>query len=377
MTLEKESDKYSDCLKNVTEYFQEYCVNTSIHGLKFLGEKGRSLIERIWWFVFITASLYFCVSSIIEAYRKWEYSPVVVSFSTSETPVWKIPFPAVTICPQVKAQRKLVNFTRLILKKRNKQFLDKEENKQLEYMSMICKTEWDLIGETNFTEIIDGNDIIDFFIKIQPSFFDTVDRCYWLGKNCSEDIDYIFTPLITKEGICYSFNLLDRNEIFTDHADNTFYDKFLIPRQPLSQWSLEKGYQFGSDLDAFPRRTTVGGVHGGLELLFNLNSSDLDYLCGDAIQGYKVILHNPLQIPYVKQRYFRIGLNQDVTIAVKPNIMTTSKQLEHYQSKRRRCFFNHEKKLKFFKVYDQQNCLHECLSNFTHDYCGCVGFYML
>lgn len=46
MTLEKESFEYSNYLNNVKEYFQEYCVNTSIHGLKFLGEKGRSLIER-------------------------------------------------------------------------------------------------------------------------------------------------------------------------------------------------------------------------------------------------------------------------------------------------------------------------------------------
>lgn len=39
-------------------------------------------------------------------------------------------------------------------------------SKQLEYMLMICKTEWDLVDQTNLTEVTDGNDITDFFIKV-------------------------------------------------------------------------------------------------------------------------------------------------------------------------------------------------------------------
>lgn len=30
----------------VNDYFHEYCENTSIHGLKYVGEKKRSVIER-------------------------------------------------------------------------------------------------------------------------------------------------------------------------------------------------------------------------------------------------------------------------------------------------------------------------------------------
>lgn len=72
-------------------------------------------------------SLYFCITLISEAYRKWALEPVVVSFATTETPVWKIPFPAITICPQIKASKGKVNFTNLLLKSKNHQKLSSTE----------------------------------------------------------------------------------------------------------------------------------------------------------------------------------------------------------------------------------------------------------
>lgn len=36
---------------------------------------------------------------------------MIVSFAEKSTPVWKVPFPAVTICPETKAKTSFVNFT--------------------------------------------------------------------------------------------------------------------------------------------------------------------------------------------------------------------------------------------------------------------------
>lgn len=38
--------KHPSFAKNLTEYFSEYSDNTSIHGVRYLGEKKRSIIER-------------------------------------------------------------------------------------------------------------------------------------------------------------------------------------------------------------------------------------------------------------------------------------------------------------------------------------------
>lgn len=56
-------------------------------------------------------SLYLCIVLIVATYQKWVTSPVIVSFAKSPTPVWKIPFPAITVCPETKSRQRIYNFT--------------------------------------------------------------------------------------------------------------------------------------------------------------------------------------------------------------------------------------------------------------------------
>lgn len=44
--------------------------------------------------------------------------------------------------------------------------------------------------------------------------------------------------------------------------------------------------------------------------------------------------------------------------------------------RRRQCFFNNERYLRFFKLYTQANCELECLTNHTLKECSCVKFSM-
>lgn len=89
-----------------------------------------------------------------------------------------------------------------------------------------------------------------------------------------------------------------------------------------------------------------------------------------------MLLHNPAEIPRLGERYFRAPLSQEVVLAVKPDMMTTSPALISYSSERRQCFFPKERKLAYFKVYTQRNCELECLTNLTLKECGCVSYYM-
>lgn len=54
-------------------------------------------------------------------------SPVIVTFATKESPIYTIPFPAVTICPMAKANKDVFNFTQAIYKKRANLTLSEEE----------------------------------------------------------------------------------------------------------------------------------------------------------------------------------------------------------------------------------------------------------
>lgn len=99
-------------------------------------------------------------------------------------------------------------------------------------------------------------------------------------------------------------------------------------------------------------------------------------MCRGPVQGFKILLHTPGEIPQVSKHYIRVPLQQEVLISVKPNMITTSDELKYYKPSQRQCYFEKERYLKFFKVYTQRNCELECLTDHTLRNCGCVKFSM-
>lgn len=144
-----------------------------------------------------------------------------------------------------------------------------------------------------------------------------------------------------------------------------------------TNWNLEDGYDVANvDPETYPFRVFGAGARAGLFALLRLYEQDLEYLCRGPVQGFKILLHTPGEVPQVSKHYFRVPLLQEVLVSVKPNMITTSEGLRHYEPNRRQCFFDSERQLRFFKVYTQRNCELECLSNFTKIECGCVKFSM-
>lgn len=64
----------------------------------------------------IIFSVSFCSFLIHKVYQKWDENPIIISFATKPSSVWEVPFPAITICPENKVQRKLLNFTDVFTK---------------------------------------------------------------------------------------------------------------------------------------------------------------------------------------------------------------------------------------------------------------------
>jgi amiloride-sensitive sodium channel len=81
----------------------------------------------LWWFIVFTISLGACGTSIYWIYQDWEQSPVIVNFANRGTPIYKIPFPAVTICPESKSVQKKFNYTDIINRKENQMNITAEE----------------------------------------------------------------------------------------------------------------------------------------------------------------------------------------------------------------------------------------------------------
>jgi acid-sensing ion channel, other len=187
--------------------------------------------------------------------------------------------------------------------------------------------------------------------------------------------DDLFEEIITEEGICYTFNALKMSEIYRDESITDDFN-FMNHNQTADHWTMEEGYKPTAPLTVYPRRALGSGARVGLFVLLRLYEYDLDYICRGPVQGFKILLHTPGEMPQVSKQYFRMPLNQEVLVAIKPQMMTTSEGLRHYPPNRRQCYFNNERELRFFKVYTQRNCELECLTNFTLQECGCIKFNM-
>ncbi|KAK5641666.1 hypothetical protein RI129_010213 [Pyrocoelia pectoralis] len=88
----------------------------------------------------------------------------------------------------------------------------------------------------------------------------------------------------------------------------------------------------------------------------------------------QVTLHHPYELPNM-DKHFRLPLDQAVYSVVKASLINVSPALLSYHPKVRQCYFPNEKYLATYRMYTQQNCLHECLANFTYLRCGCIPFY--
>lgn len=67
---------------------------------------------RIWWIMAIVLSIYLCSTTIYGLKRKWNESPVIISYDAKLLPISTIPFPAMTICPVTRISAKKFNFTK-------------------------------------------------------------------------------------------------------------------------------------------------------------------------------------------------------------------------------------------------------------------------
>lgn len=149
---------------------------------------------------------------------------------------------------------------------------------------------------------------------------------------------------------------------------------FSVTGQPnATHWTMEEGYD-KNKRGLYPHRVLSTGHLNGLSLKLYLEPEDLDYLCQGAVQGFKVSLHSPAEIPQPSKNFFRVPLEQQVLVAVKPNVLETSKELQDYSTDKKQCYMKSERTLKFFNNYSQHHCEIECLSNYTAQECGCVHF---
>ncbi|XP_055600000.1 pickpocket protein 28-like [Uranotaenia lowii] len=352
------------------EIIQEFFQVTPIHCVRYFANNNSKYIEKIWWLTVFLTSTYLCTSYIVEVIGKWKLNPIIVTFDQQPASIYTIPFPAVTVCPETKVKSSQFKFTEAFELVRSGQLnesTDAEKVKNVLALLQLCDHNLYDRNEEPY-----DNEILKRLRKMSIPSFEVFNTCHWKGyqTECLK----MFRNSLTERGFCYTFNSLANNDIMKTrelHSTSSFNSETRH-----SDWSLDSGYRVGVGSNAFPLRVSIGGYHGSLGMSLVVNKSDIDYLCGDSFQGYKVMLHMPNELPQMSHQFFRVPLDTELTVAITPQVMLTGKRAETYSPQKRHCYYSNERKLRYFQIYTEKNCEAECLANYTLDMCECVRFSM-
>ncbi|XP_028898840.2 pickpocket protein 28 [Zeugodacus cucurbitae] len=338
-----------------------YLQNTTLHGLKYIAEDKITLPERVFFglsFIGVVILSGYFISNI---YVKWSASPIIISTSAKQTLASDVPFPAITICNLNQASKSKVQGIPTSFYRQN-----------LNYSLLMSLCGQNQLGESynvrgtwaNFKTILKA--------VAQPCE-EMLLYCSFgaLQENCS----VIFNSALTDDGLCCTFNALDpifmqRNFSDEDRISPRSSNHFV----PMD-WTPEKGYNADLPKNYYPR--VSGGTGSRLGLTVVLNSSASEYYCTKSKSvGFKILVHNPAELPRVTNYGFLVTAGREARIPVEPIYENAVPGIRSIRKEKRRCLFSDEGDLTYYRTYSRRNCEIECEAKILIDKCDCVLYYL-
>lgn len=86
-------------------YGQKYLETSTLHGLRYIGDKTLSNFERGSFVVSFILVFFVSIYFITNVWQKWSLAPIIIGLNPVSTQIKDIPFPAVTICNMNQAKR--------------------------------------------------------------------------------------------------------------------------------------------------------------------------------------------------------------------------------------------------------------------------------
>ncbi|XP_021965019.1 pickpocket protein 28 [Folsomia candida] len=383
----------------------QYCIDSSLHGFRFMGQPKRHFVERVFWLIAIITSMSVAVILILQIWEKYRLTPVITVFQPKDTRINLLPFPAITICNTNNVQKSKAEEyeNRLIANP-----TDAQINSDLYRLNHICQSSSTFKDSFNLSlnrgavrrdlirQVIEFKASRNLPFGTNSATFNYLLRdvaqkcdemillCMWGGevRKCS----HLFEEIETDFGYCCVFNMVPMSLLMNLRNDSRDNQARIEEWESLSldtdniildeDGTFENEYmqKFGT-LPRFPRRQRRPGKSTGLSVL--LNPDEESYFCTNTDSvGFMALAHLPFDFPNVADKGVPIKPNTETYLKIEPDIVTAGSEIQGFPLDKRNCYFGQEFSLKYFKYYTLSNCENECIANLTFKECDCIRYYM-
>ncbi|XP_063368781.1 pickpocket protein 28-like [Cydia amplana] len=355
-------DVISGCdSRGVRKDLREYLLTSTLHGLRYVGEKKLTWFERFFWLGAFSCSIVCAGFFILNVYDKWRSSPMIVSINPENMALQNLPFPAITVCNVNQAKKSVAERYKKDGNPVNKKLLES-----------LCTSQDDTeIFVSDVAQSADWDYFRSFLINVTQPCSEMLAMCIWdSGEMSCQDL---FNAQLTDEGLCCTFNVVHRNKLFRNPKDLNDMN-FTFPL-PSVDWTPEGGYPADAPYNGFPWRPRGIGTDHGLTLVLDANVAEY-YCASTKSPSFKILLHNPTETPNIANLGDIYGPGIEARIAIQPRIMDAAPSLQGIDVKKRVCLFSSEKALVFYRTYTLKNCEMECEARNMLTLCKCVLYYM-
>ncbi|XP_054087734.1 pickpocket protein 28-like [Zeugodacus cucurbitae] len=287
---------------------------------------------------------------------------MLVSINPKYTRITDDPFPAVTICNLNQAY-----------KSKAQQFSIYSFDYTI--IQMLCKRD---VNVTIADSITDWSNLIHLIHDISQPCSNMILQCKYAGLefNCTE----LFRPIITDNGLCCVFNMIDPKFMYrnynTSAAKSFANENYKYPEgyEPVD-WSSEAGYPSDLPEKFIPMKTVGTGESVGLSIVLDVESDQYYCSTSDSI-GFKILLHNPLEVPNMREIGLLLSPGRETKIRIQPEKVESERYVRYISKNARKCLFEDEERLDIYNEYTQRNCGVECSASEISETCGCLPHYV-
>uniref|UniRef100_A0A182FFS8 Pickpocket n=1 Tax=Anopheles albimanus TaxID=7167 RepID=A0A182FFS8_ANOAL len=337
--------------------FRNFCENTTLHGLRYVYGDERlrqgGMLRMIWLFVCLISIGFTTVMGMI-AWVRFRTTPTITTIETMTYPIWKIPFPAVTVCNINKIDREKAN---AIIERLVTEFGLSRENATDLLVAQASLISFEEVNHT-ITELervlgrMGWNPATLLLELIQPCE-DLIKVCYWLGTEVP--CPTVIRRTRTDNGYCCSFNVDETMQPLLASDNQT------LPRTPNVQ-------------EYRPKRLSGAGRHVGLSLLIDVQPNS--YMAPTkSFYGAEVYVHDSQDFPSDDDYEHAVQPGWDVAMAVIPLPIESSSTMSQVPQEMRNCYLPEDDDSEWAENINLNVCLSECRLRTIIKLCNCIPFY--